>query len=131
MTSKRGMIVPGAPPPAGPYSHLVVAGDYIYLAGQGPFDSEGQRVGVTFAEQARKTLDNLSLLAQACGASLADAVRVGVYLRDMANFAAMNEIYATYFPEPRPARTTIPSALVGFDIEIDAVLYSPIAKPSD
>lgn len=125
MSGKQGLIVPGAPPPAGPYSHVVIAGDFVYLAGQGPFDSEGQRVGTTFAEQARKTLENLSSLAEASGASLADAVRVGVYLSDMSNFAAMNEIYAEFFPEPRPVRTTIPSALVGFDIEVDAVLYAP------
>lgn len=80
MTPKHGMIVPGAPPPAGPYSHAVVAGDFVYLAGQGPFDSEGRRVGETFREQAIETLENLKLLAEGSGASLADAVRVCVYL---------------------------------------------------
>ncbi len=67
-------------------------------------------------------MNNLQAVAAAAGASLADAVRVGVYLRDMSNFAAMNMIYAEFFRDPMPARTTIQSDLPGFEIEIDAVL---------
>ena len=128
MTDKQGVIAHGAPPPAGPYSHAVIAGDFVYLAGQGPFDVSGQRVGDSFEAQTRKTLENLQTIAEACGTSLVHAVRVGVFLRDMSNFAEMNSIYQEFFLEPRPVRTTVPVDLVGFDIEIDAVLYSPTRR---
>jgi 2-iminobutanoate/2-iminopropanoate deaminase len=125
MNRKQGVITHEAPPPAGPYSHAVTAGDFIFLAGQGPFDTSGNRVGNSFEDQTRQTLENLKTVAEACGASLADAVRVGVFVSDMSNFAELNAIYREYFSEPLPARTTVPVDLIGFDIEIDAVLYSP------
>ena len=104
-----------APKPGGPYSHAVRAGDTIYLAGQVPFDP-------ATGEQARQAFRNLDAAARAAGSSLADAVRVGVYLRDMADFAVMNTIFEE-FVTALPARTTIQSDLPGFAIEIDAVLY--------
>jgi 2-iminobutanoate/2-iminopropanoate deaminase len=120
---KQAYISDEAPQPAGPYSHAVRAGDTIYLAGQGPFDPKTGEQPATFEEQVRLTFQNLEATARAAGASLADAVRIGVYLRDMTDFAAMNKVYEEMVPEPRPARTTIPAALQGFAIEIDAVLY--------
>ena len=76
----------------------------------------------SFEDQARQTFRNLEAVATAAGASLADAVRVGVYLRDMANFAVMNKVYAEFLREPMPVRTTIQSNLPGFDIEVDAII---------
>jgi enamine deaminase RidA (YjgF/YER057c/UK114 family) len=76
-----------------------------------------------FLEQAAAAFDNLEAVARAAGCTLADAVRVGVYLVDMDDFAAMNELYRERIPEPLPARTTIQSNLPGFAIEVDAVLY--------
>jgi 2-iminobutanoate/2-iminopropanoate deaminase len=110
-----------APPQAGPYSHAVRTGDLVFLAGQGPFDPAGGPMPETFEEQARLTFQNLATVAKAAGGSLADAVRVGVYLRDMADFAAMNAVYPEFFTEPYPARTTIQSSL-RISIEVDAVL---------
>jgi 2-iminobutanoate/2-iminopropanoate deaminase len=121
--TKQAFISDEVPAPAGPYSHAVRAGDTIYLSGQGPFDPKTGEQPATFEEQVRLTFQNLEGCARAAGASLADAVRIAVYLRDMTDFAAMNEVYAEMVPEPRPVRTTIPSALQGFAIEIDAVLY--------
>ncbi len=115
----------GAPPPAGPYSHGVVASGLLFLAGQGPFDAAGTRVGETVADQVRQTLENLDNVARAAGTELVNAVRVGVYLRDLADFAEMNEVYRSFFREPYPARTTIQSDLVGMDVEIDAVVPVP------
>ncbi len=112
----------GAPPPGGPYSQAIRSGGFVFLAGQGPFRPDGSKVEGPFEDQARQTLNNLQAVAEAAGASLADAVRVGVYLRDMSNFAALNRIYAEFFREPMPARTTIQSDLPGFEIEVDAVL---------
>jgi len=110
-----------APPQAGPYSHAVRTGNLVFLAGQGPFDPAGGPIPQTFEEQARLTLRNLAAVAVAAGGSLADAVRVGVYLRDLDDFATMNAVYAEFFTEPYPARTTIQSSL-NISIEVDAVL---------
>jgi len=112
-----------APSPA-PLSHAVVAGGFAYLSGQVPTLPDGTWVKGAFAEQARAAFDNLAKVAQACGGRLDQAVRVGVYLRDWADFPEMNDIYREYFgSEYLPARTTVPVALNGFDIEVDAVLY--------
>ena len=107
-----------------PYSAAVeTSGRLLFIAGQGPVDtSTGQLVPGTFEEQARLTLDNLTAVAEAAGADLSRAVKVNAYPRDMDDFPAFNEIYAGYFPEPRPARTTTQSDLPGFAIEVDAVL---------
>lgn len=110
-----------APPPVGPYSHAVRTGNLVFLAGQGPFNPETGAIPATFDEQVRQTLQNLAAVAEAAGGTLHDAVRVGVYLRDMESFATLNEIYAEFFREPYPARTTIQSALQ-IDVEMDAVL---------
>jgi 2-iminobutanoate/2-iminopropanoate deaminase len=111
-----------APAPAGPYSQAIRSGGLLFLAGQGPFRQDGSKVESSFEDQARQTFRNLEAVAAAAGASLADAVRVGVYLRDMSNFAAMNKVYVEFFREPMPARTTIQSDLPGFDIEVDAII---------
>ncbi|WP_430780189.1 RidA family protein [Actinoplanes sp. G11-F43] len=122
---KRAVMTDQAAPPGGPYSHAVVAGDTIYLAGAIPALPDGTRITGTFAEQAHSAFQNLAAVAEAAGSSLDDAVRVGVYLRDFADFPEMNEIYRQYIKgDNLPVRTTLPVPLVGFDIEIDAVLYT-------
>lgn len=123
--AKRVVSTPEAAPPAGPYSQAVVAGDHIYLAGAVPNRPDGTPVGGSFEEQARQTFTNLQKIAESAGASLADAVRVGVYLRNYGDFQAMNALFAEFFGEEnRPVRTTLPIALNGFDIEVDAILYT-------
>jgi 2-iminobutanoate/2-iminopropanoate deaminase len=116
------------PPPAGPYSAGIKMGNLLFLAGQGPFDSNGERVGATFGDQARATFDNLELVANAAGTSLKNVLRIGVYLSSLDNFDELNAVMAEYVNEPYPARTTIPVALRGFDVEIDAVLFVPDAS---
>ena len=121
---KRAIMTDKAGPVGGPYSHAVVAGDTIYLAGAIPSLPDGTRVTGSFAEQAHAAFRNLSACAEAAGASLDDAVRIGVYLRDFDNFGELNEIYPQYIKgDNLPVRTTLPVPLGGFDIEIDAVLY--------
>lgn len=120
---KQVFFADDAPKPGGSYSHAVRAGDVIYLAGQTPHDPETREQPEGFEEQARLAFRNLEAVARAAGASLADAVRVGVYLRDMDDFAVMNAVFAEFVPEPSPVRTTVQSDLPGFAIEVDAVLY--------
>jgi len=122
---KQLIATEAAPPPQGPYSQAVAANGVLYLSGQGPNTPSGERVTGSFADQARLTFENLRAVAEAAGTSLADAVRVGVYLRDMSNFEEMNAIYTEFFGPRFPARTTIQSDLPGFDIEVDAVVLLP------
>ena len=112
-----------APPPSGGYSQGIVAGGFLFLSGQGPFDSSGRRAGVTVAEQVRQVLENLDAVARGVGGSLQRAVRVGMYLSDMVHFDEMDAEYRRFFGDPMPARTTIQTNLVGFDVEGDAVVW--------
>jgi reactive intermediate/imine deaminase len=122
---KRAVMTDRAAPPGGPYSHAVVAGDTVYLAGAVPALPDGTRVTGSFAEQAHAAFRNLAAAAEAAGSSLDQAVRVGVYLRDLGDFAELNQIYAEYVKgDNLPVRTTLPVPLLGFDIEIDAILYT-------
>jgi 2-iminobutanoate/2-iminopropanoate deaminase len=112
-----------APPPSGGYSQGIRVGELLFLAGQGPYDASGSRAGSTVAEQVRQVLENLDAVARAAGASLQNAVRVGMYISDMAHFDEMDAEYRRFFTDPMPARTTIQSDLVGFDVEGDAVVW--------
>ena len=112
-----------APQPSGGYSQGIVAGGFLHLAGQGPFDASGNRAGTTIAEQVRQVLENLDAVARAAGGSLQNAVRCGMYISNMAHFDEMDAEYRRFFSDPMPARTTIQSDLVGFDVEGDAVVW--------
>jgi reactive intermediate/imine deaminase len=121
---KRAVSTDKAAPAGGPYSQAVVAGDTVYLAGAIPALPDGTRVTGSFADQAHAAFRNLAAVAEAAGGSLAQAVRVGVYMKDFGDFAEMNEIYGQYLAgEHPPVRTTIPVDLEGMAIEVDAVLY--------
>jgi 2-iminobutanoate/2-iminopropanoate deaminase len=114
-----------APAPSGGYSQGIVAGGFLHLAGQGPFDTAGAVVGAGSVEaQVRQVFRNLAAVAESAGGSLDDAVRIGVYLSDMAHFEAFDHVYRELFADPLPARTTIQTDLGGaFDIEADAIVW--------
>jgi 2-iminobutanoate/2-iminopropanoate deaminase len=114
-----------APPSTGPFSHAVRGGHTVYVAGQGPFDPDTGAQPEGFEAQARQTFRNLEAAARSAGASLADAVRIGVYLRDMDDFPVLNAVYEEFVPRYASYAhvTTIQSDLPGFAIEVDAVLY--------
>ena len=119
---------PGVPAPRGPYSPAVRAGGFIFVSGQVPVDpSTGQMVTGDIRRETRQTLTNVKSLLEGCGASLADVVKCTVYLGDGNDFAAMNEVYAEFFGESKPARSTIACefAIPGIRIEIDAIAYKP------
>lgn len=113
----------GCPAPTGSYSQGIAAGGFLFLSGQGPFDSDGNLVDGSFEAQVRQVLANLAAVAAETGRTLDDAVRVGVYLHDLDDFDEMDAVYREAFCEPRPARTTIQTPLPGFRIEIDAVIW--------
>ncbi|MDP9052857.1 MAG: RidA family protein [Acidobacteriota bacterium] len=118
---------PGMPAPRGPYSPAVRAGDFIFLAGQVPVDPATNQMSTGDIEhETRLTLNNMKSLLEGVGSSLADVVRVGVYLADGAEFAQMNEVYTEFFGNSKPARTTIVCKFMSnIRIEIDCVAYSP------
>ena len=114
-----------APAAIGPYSQAVRAGDTVYFSGQIPLDpATGNVVEGDITAQTRRVFDNLVAVAQAAGGSLAQFVRVGIYVTDLANFAAVNAVMAEYFQAPYPARSTIEvSALPkGVQVEVDAIM---------
>jgi reactive intermediate/imine deaminase len=120
--SIRPVSTSGAPAASGGYSQAIVAGGFLFLSGQGPFAPDGSLVGGGIEAQLRQVVANLAAVAEAAGGSLRNTVRVGVYLSDLAHFDEMDRVYRELFGEPRPARTTIQTDLVGFDVEADAVV---------
>jgi 2-iminobutanoate/2-iminopropanoate deaminase len=119
----------GAPDAVGPYTHAVKAGGLIFCSGQIPLDPDtGDLVGDSPGEQARRCLENLSVVAAAAGASLGDdAVKLTVYLTDMAAFAEVNEVYGSFFEGEPPARVAygVVALPKGAQVEIDAILALP------
>ncbi len=114
-----------APAAIGPYSQAVRAGNTVYFSGQIPLDPKtGAVIEGDISAQTRRVFDNLTAVAGAAGGSLAKIVRVGIYVTDLANFAAVNAVMAEYFKQPYPARSTIEvSALPkAVQVEIDAVM---------
>lgn len=127
MTDRHAVASSEVPKASGPYSAAVVSQGFAFLSGQGPYDAEGELAGPDIAGQTRRTLNNLEAVAQACGTTLREAVRVGVYLTDMANFTAMNAVFEEFFEQPFPARTTVQTGLPKPEmlVEIDAVVALP------
>jgi len=119
----------GAPEAVGPYTHAVKAGGLLFCSGQIPLDPEsGELVGDSPAEQARRCLENLAVVAAAGGCSLGeDAVKLTVYLTDIGAFADVNEVYAEFFNDQPPARVAYAVAALpkGAQVEIDAILALP------
>jgi 2-iminobutanoate/2-iminopropanoate deaminase len=125
---RQTVTAPGAPDAIGPYVHAVRTGDLLFCSGQIPLDPRtGELVGETPADQTGRCLENLAAVCAAAGASLGDAVRVTVYVTDMGAFAAVNEVYASFFESDPPARVTIGVAALprGAQVEIDAVVAIP------
>lgn len=116
----------GLATPAAPYSSVVASGELVYTAGQVAQDATGTLVSDDFREQTHQVFRNLERCLAAAGCGFGDVIKVNAYLTDLANFAAFNEIYAQYLPQPYPARTTVGAALVrGFQVEIEMVARRP------
>ena len=114
-----------APAAIGPYSQAVRVGDTVYLSGQIPLDpATGLLVEGDISAQARRAFDNLKAVCEAAGGSLCDVARLGLYLTDLDNFAAVNAVMGEYFQAPYPARSTIEVSGLprGAGFEVDAVM---------
>lgn len=121
---KKIIASPLAPKAVGPYSQAVEANGTLYISGQLPIDASTGKMAETIEEQTRQSLTNLSYIAKEAGYDLSDAVKVTVLLDDIADFAAMNGVYAQFFTENMPARVCYEVAKLpmGAKVEIDAIL---------
>ncbi len=124
MSSRRIIHSDQAPKAIGPYSQAVKVGSTVYLSGQTPIDpATGELVAGDISAQARQVFDNLKAVLAGAGLNFDNVVRVGIYLTDLGNFGAVNEVMKTYFNEPYPARSTIGVAALpkAAQVEIDMV----------
>lgn len=123
MTKQQIFTTAGAKP-GGAYSQGLRVGDFIFVSGQGPFEpATGKLIGDSIEAQTAQTLENVKAILEAGGATMADVVKVAAHLSDLALFDRYNQVYATYFPDPKPTRTTVGSQLKGIMVEIDAIAY--------
>ncbi len=122
--NKQNITTDQAPAAIGPYSQGIQAGSFVFLSGQTPLDpATGVLVEGSVEEQAVRVLENLGAVLAAAGLGFEDVVKTTVFLRDMADFAAVNGVYAKYFPQPYPARSTVAVAGLPKDarVEIEAI----------
>jgi len=122
-SDKKTISSPEFPKPLGPYSHAVVAGGFVYVAGQGPINPKTQKMELgDIKSETRRELTNISNILKAANSSLENVVKVSVFLADLNDFEAMNEVYREFFKENFPARTTVQAVLrTGRKIEIDCI----------
>jgi len=124
--TKEFIRTPNAPQPLGPYSQGIRAGNFLFVAGQGPIDPKtGKIAGADIETQTNRTLQNIQAILEASGFSLRDVVKVSIFLKNSSDFQKMNEAYKTYFPENPPTRTTVEAGFVapGMLVEIDAIAF--------
>jgi len=116
---KQVFASPDAAPAVGPYSPSVGAGDLVFVSGQIPLDAAGKIVGYTPKDQAHKALDNMRLTLTAAGLGFENVVKTTIFLQDMDDFAAVNGVYAEYFSEPYPARSTVQVGRLPKDVRVE------------
>lgn len=121
---RKAVTTEKAPKPLGPYSQAIVDGDLIFVSGQGATSPQtGKKETGDVRSETKRTFENLRAILEAAGSSLDDVLKCNVYLRDINDFAAMNEVYATFFSAPFPARTTIQAGALpgGIAVEIECI----------
>ena len=122
------IIPPGVPVPKSPYSPAVRAGGFIFVSGQGPNDPATNQMSFgDIRHETRVVLNNVKRILEGCGASMSDVVKCSVFLSDGKDFGAMNEIFAEFFGDHKPARTTVEAkfAVPQMKVEIDCIAYKP------
>ena len=120
---RRAITASAGAPAIGPYSSALAVGSMVFLSGQIPLQADGTIVAGGIREQATQVLENMKALLAAAGTDFASVAKTTIYLADMADFSVVNEIYATYFTQPYPARATVQVARLPRDVrvEIDAI----------
>lgn len=126
--TRQAVATDGAPKAIGPYSQAVTAGNLVFVSGQIPLDpATGEFVPGDVRAQTHRVMRNLSAILEAAGTSLDAVVRCTVYLADMDDFAAMNEVYGSYFAQPAPARATIQAVRLPKDARVEIDVIAAIA----
>lgn len=120
---KQAIQTDKAPIPTSPYSQAIRAGDFVFVAGTTPLNPQTATMPETIEEQTAQVLDNIRAILEAAGATLDDVVKTTVHLSDLSLFERYNSVYATYFNDPKPVRTTVGSQLANMLVEIDVVAY--------
>ena len=121
---KKAVTAAQGPAPLAPYSQAIIANGFVFVSGQGPIEPKtGKIVLGDIKAQTRLVLENIKTILESAGSSLDKAVKCSVFLRDIQDFAAMNEVYKTYFKENPPARTTVQAGDIfgGIGVEIDCI----------
>jgi len=121
---RKAIVTEQGPKPVGPYSQAIVEGDFIFVSGQGPINpGTGSLELGDVRSETKRVFENLRAILEAAGSSLGQVMKCNVYLRDIKDFAAMNEVYATFFAAPFPARTTIQAGALpgGIAVEIECI----------
>lgn len=122
---QQEIIVADAPPPGGHYSQGIIAGPFVFVAGQGPLDVTTNAVPEGITAQTKQVLRNLEAILRGAGCSLADVVKVTAHLANLDDFDEFNATYSQHFVKPLPVRTTVGSVLKGILVEIDVIAYRP------
>ena len=124
---KKIINTPDAPAAVGPYSQAMIHGNTLYTSGQIPLNpATGKLAGETIEEQTHQVFKNLIAVLAAANATLQDAIKVNIYIKDMNDFAVVNGIYATYFAEPYPARACVEVARLPMDVLIEIELTADL-----
>ena len=124
--NKRIIRTQNAPQPIGPYSQATMVDGFLFVSGQGAIDpSSGQLVGTDIETQTKQTMKNVRGILEASGLTLSDVVKVSIFLKNMADFKSMNDVYKTFFTQDPPSRTTVEVdlPLPNMLIEIDAIAH--------
>jgi len=125
---RKAIVTEKAPKPVGPYSQGVIEGDFIFVSGQGPINPLTGKLELGDVQsETKRVFENLRAILEAAGSSLDQVMKCNVYLRDINDFAAMNEVYQTFFTAPFPARTTIQAGALpgGIAVEIECIAKQP------
>lgn len=126
---RQAIASPGAPAAIGPYSQAIVVGPLLFCSGQIPLDpATGTIVEGGIAEQTRRVLDNVGAVLAVAGVSFDAVVKTTVFLADLAEFSAMNEVYGEYFTAPAPARSTVQAARLPRDVRVEIEVIAQIAR---
>jgi 2-iminobutanoate/2-iminopropanoate deaminase len=121
---RKAIVTEKGPKPVGPYSQAIVEGDFIFVSGQGPINPQTGQLELGDARsETKRTFENIRAILQAAGSSFDHVLKCNVYLRDINDFAAMNEVYEGVFTAPFPARTTIQAGALpgGIAVEIECI----------